>query len=522
MAAFDKQKSQWIVLTHKKADPTTLTLFPGEVEPAPQATVKWLGVVIDPKLSFTTHIKIQAAKGRKAANRLAALARTGWGIPLALCKRLITALIFSRTNYACVVWHKPGASASKSAALKRVDNVAHRFGLGVFKTHPLGFLLHETNSISARARLDIKTDKTLAQLLTLPQTNPAGVLNLQALSHNRTRHRTPIHHAIYSPSSIWTTLPSNIEVLDPFKPLYGPSSRTTGIVAETKEESIEFVHKNVTSDWAETYVVFCDGANQTAGTGAGAVASDDTSLKLLLGSQEHFTAYDGKLASVMLALGLARAAAPDTKFIWILNKSQTFIRNVTSHLSSKSGQHLQHLIAKETRRLLTQLPDASIACIWCAKGAEMENHVKAATKLMTSSELPISHNAIQQIIRKRERPTPSNTNPTTLLRLHLTYQPLLAYTALAAMSRPDATFVPQIRAGHCPLNAYLFCFHANLSPLCAICGQKESVEHYLLLCKKYVGLRKNLFAKAAKLKNPKSRQGILTEPKLFHALADFG
>lgn len=76
-AAFDRQKIQWMLSTHRKPQPEELSITLGEDELRPQLLVKWLGVTIDTKLTFAPRVKNQAAKALKAANRLSALARTG-------------------------------------------------------------------------------------------------------------------------------------------------------------------------------------------------------------------------------------------------------------------------------------------------------------------------------------------------------------------------------------------------------------------------------------------------------------
>lgn len=244
-AAFDKKKSQWMLLSHRKPPPEPLTLSLGEVTLKPQPSVKWLGVTVDLKLTFSLHIKNQAATGLKAANRLASLARTGWGVPLDLCKRLTSSLIFSRTDYACVVWFRPTASTSATAALQRVANVAHRFTLGVFKTHPTDFLLHDSNSLSTKCRLACKSNAAVARLLTLPLSNPAGSLTLQALSQHRARHKSSIHHLLHAPSGMWSHVPSTVEVIDPHKAPPAIPAGVTSSIAETRAESHDFVSSNL-------------------------------------------------------------------------------------------------------------------------------------------------------------------------------------------------------------------------------------------------------------------------------------
>lgn len=180
--------------------------------------------------------------------------------------------------------------------------------------------------------------------------------------------------------------------------------------------------------------------------------------------------------------------------------------------------------------MLTQLPVATVALIWCAKGSDIDAHskvdrlAKAATQLTSSSQLPVSYKALQRQIREKEtaRAGPPSVDPAVLKRLLNSYQPVETFKALTKLTRPDASFVVQLRAGHCPINSYLFRFKATDSPLCTVCGQKETVEHYLMLCKKFVGLRRKLFKASAKLKIPRNRQSLLSEPRIFQALADFG
>lgn len=49
-AAFDRAKSQWMLLTNKKLTKPLPTLQLGDVELKPQPLVKWLGIIIDSKL----------------------------------------------------------------------------------------------------------------------------------------------------------------------------------------------------------------------------------------------------------------------------------------------------------------------------------------------------------------------------------------------------------------------------------------------------------------------------------------
>lgn len=138
--------------------------------------------------------------------------------------------------------------------------------------------------------------------------------------------------------------------------------------------------------------------------------------------KNFYTAYDGELASLILALGLARRAPVDTNFFWILNDSQTALEDITNPPTPKSGQHTRSLILRELHRLLERRPSATVAFIWCAKAGEIEGLVKVdelakqAAHLTSQSELPVSFSALTHLIRQRSTttPPPSNINPSSL------------------------------------------------------------------------------------------------------------
>lgn len=90
---------------------------------------------------------------------------------------------------------------------------------------------------------------------------------------------------------------------------------------------------------------------------------------------------------------------------------------------------------------------------------------KAATTLRQVIAQPPHPPAIlkkikEQVVEAKRSPP---THP-ELTRLLGTFNPEETLKALTKLSRPDTTFVAQIRAGHCPLNGYLHRFKAADSP----------------------------------------------------------
>ena len=63
-------------------------------------------------------------------------------------------------------------------------------------------------------------------------------------------------------------------------------------------------------------------------------------------------------------------------------------------------------------------------------------------------------------------------------------------------SRQTVTTIARLRTGHCGLNHYLHRFGLRTSPYCECRQGKETVEHYLLECRKYNEQRQKLWKNA--------------------------
>lgn len=68
------------------------------------------------------------------------------------------------------------------------------------------------------------------------------------------------------------------------------------------------------------------------------------------------------------------------------------------------------------------------------------------------------------------------------------------------LSRADASKIFQLRAGHVPLNAYLYRFKRKESAQCPACGvSKETPQHFLLECPTYAHKRRKLGLKKGEM-----------------------
>lgn len=71
------------------------------------------------------------------------------------------------------------------------------------------------------------------------------------------------------------------------------------------------------------------------------------------------------------------------------------------------------------------------------------------------------------------------------------------------------------------MSAFLHRICAADDPNCQECGQPETTEHYLMLCRSYAPQRKALFRDLHLLRLHRRMQTILTDPRAFKPLAEY-
>lgn len=134
---------------------------------------KFLGGVLDQKLTFIPHIKQLKIKCMKTVNMLKVISHHSYGSDKARLSRLFNSLVRTRLDYGSVVY----SSASKSS-LKMLDPVLHlglRLASGAFHTSPAQRLHVECDEWSLERRRTY-TSLMYALKVTSIQNHPCGDL----------------------------------------------------------------------------------------------------------------------------------------------------------------------------------------------------------------------------------------------------------------------------------------------------------------------------------------------------------
>ncbi|GFO41939.1 RNA-directed DNA polymerase from mobile element jockey [Plakobranchus ocellatus] len=116
-------------------------------QPIPvKGEAKFLGVVFDSKLNFSSHVKYLKKKCLKALNLLRVVGHTDWGADRATLLKLYRTLFRSKLDYDSVIY-----GSAKKHVLRALDPIHHqglRIALGAFRTSPIKSLYAEAGKPS--------------------------------------------------------------------------------------------------------------------------------------------------------------------------------------------------------------------------------------------------------------------------------------------------------------------------------------------------------------------------------------
>jgi ribonuclease HI len=187
---FDAKKSELIHFTRRRGDDNPdmrMRLGPGEehtVQPTEQdKPLRWLGVLLDRKLTFKAHVTAMAAKAAAHAAGIKALGNTVRGAPPRLLRQAVQACVVPVLCYGAEAWW-PGLSRTRNNRtvsnrvqglvhkLEVVQNNALRGTLPVYRTTPIPALHREAAIPPIQVTLDHKAALAAARIKRLDARHP--------------------------------------------------------------------------------------------------------------------------------------------------------------------------------------------------------------------------------------------------------------------------------------------------------------------------------------------------------------
>ena len=225
-----------------------------------------------------------------------------------------------------------------------------------------------------------------------------------------------------------------------------------------------------------------------------------------LGKDTQYNVYTAELAALQLAIETLRDDHEQIEWR-IFTDSQAAIK-ATDNPHRQSGQAIIKDFLDRVDDISDKYPHLHIKIIWIPGHAEIEGNERADAEakkaaIQSSMSRPYNHRPLKsariRVIKEMARKQWDkewNENSKTAKALRRITKRKGAKTGPKLYNeipgRDTVAKIVQLRTGHCGLNHYLHRFGKRNSPYCE-CGMgKETVEHYLLECRRYKEQRKKM------------------------------
>jgi exonuclease III len=159
-ARFAPDKYQLIHFTKKKkvSEDLLATVEIGNEKAELVRELRVLGVWLDPKLSWTTHIKKSAEKGLAAFNAIARITASTWGPSVRRSRLLYTAIARPIITYGSQIWAAKGASGPQRSTwldpIRKTQNKCLRRAMGAYRRTGTHMVERESDTIPLPLYID--------------------------------------------------------------------------------------------------------------------------------------------------------------------------------------------------------------------------------------------------------------------------------------------------------------------------------------------------------------------------------
>ena len=514
----------------------------------PITSTKYLGVIFDQNLRWTTQLANVVTKGTKWAAQIKRATRPLWGITPKYARRLYISAALPKILYAVDIWCTPlhdteaGPRTKGSVTVIKRLTTLQRAGTiaitGGLRTSPTDTLDACANTIPAPQIAEKWCFRAAVRLATLPPEHPLYKPVRASASKQIKRHKAPLHNLM----QIFQLIPNKTEKISVAvrNPLDANKIPLRISIAKDKEKS-----KEEDANATETVKVYTDGSKIDGKIGAAAVllrpGQRPRTIHFHLGKETKHTMKEAELVGVLMGLHLIKTEkAGKVSFALGTDDRKAIGETLTSDLvqpgqkiameAIKTASQIQRR-CRPVGQLLTLRWTAGHAGIPGNERADREAKKAARgltsdTKLLppllrrkltfNSAALKEKHlNNIYTKWKTEWRSSPRGIKMKTLddSTPSNTFLNLICNNKL---TRKESSFLTQLCTEHIPLNSYLYKFKLVDSPRCPACGAvSETTHHFLFTCPTYAYERWPL---QQKCKGTLSLKKIMTDRKLVRAL----
>jgi len=170
---FDRDKIELIHFHSKRSldlEDEKYSVKIGEAIFQPKESIKYLGVWLDSKLSFKTHVEKKIASAKKLLIQIERLSNTERGLSFQAMRQLYIACISSVADYGVPIWWNNQKHFLER--FQKLQNQALRKVLGVFKTSPISAMEIEASLPPPKVRFNKICKNYALRILKMHENHP--------------------------------------------------------------------------------------------------------------------------------------------------------------------------------------------------------------------------------------------------------------------------------------------------------------------------------------------------------------
>ncbi|GBM46239.1 RNA-directed DNA polymerase from mobile element jockey [Araneus ventricosus] len=481
--------------------------------------VKFLGLILDKKLAFKSHVNHLKRKCTLSMNIVKILSSSWYGAESSSLLKIYRALIRSKLDYGSAIY----GSASKSTLrpLDTIHNQGLRLSVGAFRTSPILSLYVLCNEPS----LELRRERL--------------ALNLFFKIKSDDSH--PSHYNVINPKygTLFSIRPS-------FTPTFGfrigkilrsintvdfPVLNKSDEFPPWKDISVSFIdifekwHKSTTHNLVYQSI-FYDHRQQFSGYEPvftdGSKADNLVGMAVVIrnsivsgGLHELCSVFTSEIYAIYLAL--VEIADRNYKKTILYSDSKSAIEAL------RSVSPLSHPIVLKCVEFYLYLTGKGLNIMFCwipghsgIIGNEMADKAARRPATVVDNFVPLCDalQAVKNQLTKKWQRTWDEQNQNKLHDI----QPMVKPLKNCALNRKQSVVLNRLRIGHTRLT-HKFLLLSEPPPTCARCQCILSVKHILVHCPNFDIHRRNRFGSNICLKD---LLGEIPHPNLFHFLRDIG
>ena len=482
---------------------------------------KYLGIRLDPRLSYKAHFEDITEKVAKRLNLLKRLASTNWGTNKKTLRQLYTGYVRAVFDHSAPL--QATASQTNQLKLDRLQNQGLRFVCGALKTTPSSACEIDADVEPLRLRRERYTALTLERLKRMEDDNPCKKM----VDHWEPKERikktsflkTATHFAEQNrfPEERKTTGPIPLQAPD--QDLKKPKTQTL-LLNGTDKTAPPLILKSMALETISSYPenaihAYTDGsavrAIRNGGYGSVINAPDLEEPILLSGPcGAYCTNYDAELVAIQKTLDTIFQHLEDGKLeakdIVLFSDSQSVIQAVENWQDGEA-KGIENII--QTSDKILRLYGKEITIQWIPGHSDIRMNDRADKLAKTGSHMqqeniPTSYETAKQIAKQNSKEIWLN-DWTTDVKGRSLYQfqnKPNPRDAICNLERRDQCNIFRLRTGHIMLNGHRNRIDPLVPPMCRHCGYPfETVEHHLLYCEELIDLRQSLLPPNPTLEN---------------------